>query len=834
MFSMSKQNNNRMDCEPQVNPSVETKPSHYPQLSAPNPLHGQTSQTSSQPILVSESMTSCSPQISSSATSGFLQQKLTQPLTALLKQRSEHKNSNISQFFIHFKGIEWREEQLKYQMPSHDLQMFKLQTNEVKFVRNQQRKAQIKPQLFLNKTINYCFKCRTAIENGSYGVKISVIKNGNQNIGYTTTADEEESAASKVIPSDPTHPTLNGSTALYHIQCFTCEECQEVLVDLKAYLYTNSDSTDGSRIVNTLYCSRHFVELFKPRCQSCDHLIFDEECTEAEGKAWHLGHFACNECKRSLGGQQYIMADPSKQSDKKALNATNPQIPERKKQQLPYCLTCFDILFGELCEECGELIGCDVGAISHEGRSWHAIDGCFKCNQCSKPLLGKPFLPAFDGRIYCSITCSQQTIQRNRNRDRRKQRPPHNSVAISIEDNHISQTNVTNFNQNFTNNIMNQQMLDYIQRYQQFSRAPDYVMEYMKQQLIQNGINGGNDIIGATIECGSSLSEDERTNHHVVDHKILTTNHNNNYNQMTSKTSSDSSSLNVNTFDANNSAVNRNAMKYNPSITSSSNETTPLLLRSLEEKAKQLTQTRNQTKQLSHNTKIFSEQSLPQSESPSQTSQADQSSNSSIIDNNNSTIRSINADVIQDVRNSVEVDTPSTQSTALQSTSSQTTPEINPRLANNQKSVTFDPSVKETTGTRRVNRNRRSRPTKRHEWSDNHSCSTCSTCSSSSSSSDDNFDYESTLERNRNQWLGTKIQYVSNDRKKNVTNAMIRRPANVSNGLLALLVAFGIGSGYYIFEPTVRDLIIEKSRRDQQLGPVTDGHIIAEKIIEKK
>lgn len=50
------------------------------------------------------SMSVCAPHIGSSATSGFLSQKLTQPLTALLKQRSELKNSNISQFFIDFKG----------------------------------------------------------------------------------------------------------------------------------------------------------------------------------------------------------------------------------------------------------------------------------------------------------------------------------------------------------------------------------------------------------------------------------------------------------------------------------------------------------------------------------------------------------------------------------------------------------------------------------------------------------------------------------------------------------------------------------------------------------
>ncbi|XP_054159651.1 GATA zinc finger domain-containing protein 14-like, partial [Oppia nitens] len=841
---------------------------------------------------------------------------LTQPLTALLKQRSEHKNSNICQFFIDFKGVEWRAQQLQYQMPTHDIQMFKLQTNEVKFVRNQQRRAQIKPQLFLNKSLNYCFKCKQCIENGSYGVKISVPKSGNQNIGYQTTGEDEDNNVLKVNTTDTSQPPLNGSTALYHIQCFICEECQEVLVDLKAFLYTNSDPNDRLKLTNSLYCSRHFVELFKPRCQSCDHLIFDEECTEAEGKAWHLGHFACNECKRSLGGQQYIMADPSKQNDKKSIYGTKSQVSNnnRPPKLLPYCLTCFDILFGELCEECGELIGCDVGAISHEGRSWHAIDQCFKCNLCSKALLGKPFLPALDGRIYCSISCSQEAVQRQRHRPRKQkhiQTTPSNCIntqsnsnnnlliksnncsedliryqtksktsitqmrpnesthkisqeancklpfnenlynkltvkeiptnsdfnscqpsdelnefnlklgeiklsetksygsensqpndfVISIDDQKVNQSvnQSVNFDQNFMadNNQMNQQLFEYIQRCQNSTKTPNhFLMEYMKQQLLHNDINGHNGIIGATIECGSSLSEDERTNQHTVDHKVMY-NTNVNYNPMTSKTSSESSSLNVTHFDINNTHINgENIIKYNPSIThsSSSNETTPLLLRPLPEKNKSIIQLQNISKPSLNKISMFSQHSLPHRESPSQTSQtsqtshttqtsqADQSSNSSFIENSNQTNTSNTHEVMADIRNTVDVNTPSTQSTALQSTSSQTTPETTARTGN--KSVTFDPSVKETTG-KRISRKPRSRSTHRKsEWTDSHSCSTCSTCSSSSSSSDydDDFDYQSTLERNRNQWLGgTKIQYVSNDRKKNVTNNVVNGDQNPHN-----------------------------------------------------
>lgn len=63
-------------------------------------------------------------------------------------------------------------------------------------------------------------------------------------------------------------------------------------------------------------------------------IILADECTEAEGRAWHMKHFACSECERQLGGQRYIMRDGR-----------------------PYCLHCFDAMFAEYCDSCGEPIG---------------------------------------------------------------------------------------------------------------------------------------------------------------------------------------------------------------------------------------------------------------------------------------------------------------------------------------------------------------------------------------------------------------------------------------------------------------------------------------------
>lgn len=112
-------------------------------------------------------------------------------------------------------------------------------------------------------------------------------------------------------------------------------------------------------------------------------IIFADECTEAEGRAWHMRHFCCFECDRQLGGERYVMRDGR-----------------------PFCLHCFDATFAEYCDSCGDPIGVDQGQMSHEGQHWHATESCFRCHACTVPLLGRPFLPR-RGLIYCSVHCSK-------------------------------------------------------------------------------------------------------------------------------------------------------------------------------------------------------------------------------------------------------------------------------------------------------------------------------------------------------------------------------------------------------------------------------------------
>ncbi|XP_049727873.1 prickle planar cell polarity protein 3 isoform X2 [Elephas maximus indicus] len=162
-----------------------------------------------------------------------------------------------------------------------------------------------------------------------------------------------------------------GLGACWHPQCFVCTTCRELLVDLIYFYHAGK-----------VYCGRHHAECLRPRCQACDEIIFSPECTEAEGRHWHMGHFCCFECEASLGGQRYVM-----------------------RQSRPHCCTCYEARHAEYCDGCGEHIGLDQGQMAYEGQHWHASDRCFCCSCCGRALLGLPFLPRC-GLIFCSRACS--------------------------------------------------------------------------------------------------------------------------------------------------------------------------------------------------------------------------------------------------------------------------------------------------------------------------------------------------------------------------------------------------------------------------------------------
>ncbi|CAI8056185.1 Prickle planar cell polarity protein 3 [Geodia barretti] len=166
-----------------------------------------------------------------------------------------------------------------------------------------------------------------------------------------------------------------GPRSVWHPACFTCNDCNELLVDL-IYFYHEGDGK--------VYCGRHHAQKIKPRCAACDELIVCREYTRAEDQDWHLDHFCCLYCDQGLGGKQY-----------------------RPQNGQPYCLECFEVAFSSICETCGNQVTLDQPRLKHEDLIWHGTDECFVCAFCSLSLLGQPYLPRH-GKVFCSKDHAKQ------------------------------------------------------------------------------------------------------------------------------------------------------------------------------------------------------------------------------------------------------------------------------------------------------------------------------------------------------------------------------------------------------------------------------------------
>ncbi|XP_030072147.1 prickle-like protein 1 [Microcaecilia unicolor] len=249
--------------------------------------------------------------------------------------------------YINSIGEKHRIKQLLYQLPPHD--------NEVRYCQSLSEEEKKELQMFSAQ------RKKEALGRGTIKLLSRAVMHAVcEQCGDKLNGGEIAVFASRAGPGVCWHPS-----------CFTCSACSELLVDL-IYFYQ-----DGK-----IHCGRHHAEILKPRCSACDEIIFADECTEAEGRHWHMKHFCCFECETVLGGQRYILKDGR-----------------------PFCCGCFDSLYAEYCETCGEHIGVDHAQMTYDGQHWHATETCFACAQCKTSLLGCPFLPK-QGQIYCSKTCS--------------------------------------------------------------------------------------------------------------------------------------------------------------------------------------------------------------------------------------------------------------------------------------------------------------------------------------------------------------------------------------------------------------------------------------------
>uniref|UniRef100_A0A8B9QB80 Four and a half LIM domains protein 5 n=1 Tax=Apteryx owenii TaxID=8824 RepID=A0A8B9QB80_APTOW len=92
--------------------------------------------------------------------------------------------------------------------------------------------------------------------------------------------------------------------------------------------------------------------------------------------------YYCHYCLQSLCGRKYAL-----------------------REENAYCVTCYDSLFANSCEECKQPIECDSKDLAYKGRHWH--EACFKCAKCNCSLVEKPFA-AKDELLLCTECYSDE------------------------------------------------------------------------------------------------------------------------------------------------------------------------------------------------------------------------------------------------------------------------------------------------------------------------------------------------------------------------------------------------------------------------------------------
>lgn len=189
---------------------------------------------------------------------------------------------------------------------------------------------------------------------------------GNEKQQICKSCNKEISSGEKAVCS-----TYQKQLIYWHQRCFKCKSCNEAIAD---YIYFWHE--------DNIYCGRHFAEKFRPRCAGCDELIYADRYTKAEGESWHMEHFTCFKCDRSLADTNYI---------------------SHKGQ--PHCMTCYHYNVASKCSSCGLPIQVGEQRISYNNMHWHAYKECFFCRGCNKDLVDFGFL-LFNDKLYCSKKCS--------------------------------------------------------------------------------------------------------------------------------------------------------------------------------------------------------------------------------------------------------------------------------------------------------------------------------------------------------------------------------------------------------------------------------------------
>ncbi|KAI8904732.1 hypothetical protein EDD86DRAFT_229820 [Gorgonomyces haynaldii] len=151
----------------------------------------------------------------------------------------------------------------------------------------------------------------------------------------------------------------------YHKDCFVCNHC---LQPFEQNLFFE--------IEGLYFCEKDYNLLYGARCGRCCELITGK-CISALDNKWHLEHFTCDDCGRSLVGASFI-----------------------RKNDKPYCKSCPAKQAKpqeekNLCQQCQKPLSGEV--LTFKGLKYHPYH--YHCKMCKKELDQRA--KEYDGDLYC-------------------------------------------------------------------------------------------------------------------------------------------------------------------------------------------------------------------------------------------------------------------------------------------------------------------------------------------------------------------------------------------------------------------------------------------------
>lgn len=145
------------------------------------------------------------------------------------------------------------------------------------------------------------------------------------------------------------------------MHCFRCSHCG---MGLELSQFYEKDQR--------LFCHLDFHQLFSPKCQLCKNAI-ENKGIYAQGKYWHIDHFFCTNCSKSLNENEpyYILDDQA---------------------------ICEDCQYQKALIKCWKCREPKPEVIEALGRQW--CNKCFACEECDAELTAE-FILREDGTLVC-------------------------------------------------------------------------------------------------------------------------------------------------------------------------------------------------------------------------------------------------------------------------------------------------------------------------------------------------------------------------------------------------------------------------------------------------